>query len=173
VWQSLPGVPEGAALIRQPYPEPIPALADAEAEMKLAAVMEVCRVARNLKAELSVPSKTVELHVTGSDELHAPYVEAMARVRVRRDAATGPTARALAGSYDLAISREGLVDPAVEQARVQKDLEAARKELAGLEARLENPQFAERAPAAVVEKARAQQSELRERIAKLEERQSG
>lgn len=172
VWQSLPGVPEGAALIRQPYPEAISSLIDGKAEAHLASVMEVCRVARNLKAELSVPSKTVDLHVTGPDELHAPYVEAMARVRVLRDAATGPTARGLAGSYDLAISREGLVDPAVEQARVQKELEAAKKELAGLEGRLSNPQFAERAPAAVVEKAHAQRAELQERIAKLEERLS-
>ena len=59
---------------------------------------------------------------------------------------------------------------AAERARIERDLAKLEKDRAGLSARLENPEFVERSPAPVVEKARAQAAELDERRAKLSER---
>jgi valyl-tRNA synthetase len=55
--------------------------------------------------------------------------------------------------------------------RTQKEIEKCQKELASIEARLANEQFVRNAPAAVVQQARARESELRARIRKLMENQ--
>src|SRR6185295_2299508 len=55
--------------------------------------------------------------------------------------------------------------------RTQREIEGAKKELAGLDAKLANENFVSRAPANVVESARARQAELRARIEKLMQNQ--
>src|SRR5262249_27231088 len=70
---------------------------------------------------------------------------------------------------ELAIPLRGLVDdPAGEIARNGKLLDKLDKEIGGIEAKLGNPQFLERAPADVVEKERGKQQELRDRRATIE-----
>jgi valyl-tRNA synthetase len=54
------------------------------------------------------------------------------------------------GSVRVEIDTSGTIDFAAERARLTKDLAAAEKELTGVEAKLGNPKFTERAPADVV-----------------------
>ncbi len=56
-----------------------------------------------------------------------------------------------------------------EKARLDKEIEKAQKALEGTERKLENKQFLEKAPAEVVEQAKAKKAELTEKIAKLRE----
>ena len=62
-----------------------------------------------------------------------------------------------------------LVDMAEEKKRLEKELGQRKNELAGLEARLGNPNFVGKAPAQVVEGQRARAEELNSLIIKLEE----
>jgi valyl-tRNA synthetase len=170
IWQSLPGIPEGSVLMLQRYPGAHADLRDPEAEASMEAVMEVTRVLRNLKSELGVPQQVVDAYVADDSRLNLPYVEQSARVRITHERPTGPAANAVGAGIEVAIATAGLVDPAAEKAKNEKELAAARKELQGVEGRLNNEQFLSRAPAEIVEKVKAQQAELMDRIAKLEVR---
>ena len=70
---------------------------------------------------------------------------------------------------ELAIPLQGVIaDPAAEIDRARKQLDKTDKEMRGIEAKLGNRQFIERAPAEIVEKERGKLSELGERRARLE-----
>lgn len=170
IWQSLPGVPEGAFLMQQRYPGAHAELRDADAEARMEAAIEVARAIRNLKAELGVPLQAVDVSITGREDLEVGYIQQAARCRVTAARPEGPAATALVAGAEVAIAVAGLVDAGAEAARIEKELGAARKELEGVQGRLSNEQFLSRAPAEIVAKQRAAAAELQERIAKLEER---
>ena len=62
-----------------------------------------------------------------------------------------------------------LVDVAKELDRIGKELEKARKNLAGLEAKLSNEKFVSRAPEAVVNAEREKANKAKDLITQLEE----
>jgi valyl-tRNA synthetase len=62
----------------------------------------------------------------------------------------------------------GLVDVPAEVTRVQGEIDKSRKLLAGVEAKLGNASFVERAPAAVVGQQQVRREELRQELARLE-----
>jgi valyl-tRNA synthetase len=170
IWQSLPGTPEGSALIVQPYPGAHPELRDPEAEARMEAVMEVTRAIRNMKAELGVPLQTVDVAILGDGNLEIPYIEQSARVRVSREQPEGQALHTTAAGVEIAVAVAGTVDVDAEKARVRKELEGLQKELRGVEGKLGNEQFLSRAPAEIVEKQRRIHAELLDRQRKLEER---
>ena len=70
-------------------------------------------------------------------------------------------------SARLFIPMGELVDLEAERKRLQKELDKAEKELAGLSGKLSNPGFLNKAPANVVEAEKARAAALNEKIAKL------
>jgi valyl-tRNA synthetase len=159
-------------LARATYPGSYPDLRDEQAEARMAAVIEVSRAARNLKAELGVPNRVVDLHLVGGAEVHVPYVEQAARVRVTLAPAAprAAAAQVRAGGADLFIAAAGLVDRDAEAARVRRELAALEATLAGVQKKLANEQFLARAPEQIVERQRALRTELIEQRARLQER---
>ena len=67
------------------------------------------------------------------------------------------------------IPMDDLVDKKAELARLQKELDNAKKQLAGVDAKLNNEKFISKAPAAIIEGARQNGEKLRERIRLIEE----
>jgi valyl-tRNA synthetase len=61
----------------------------------------------------------------------------------------------------------GMVDFAKEKKRLEKQAEKMRKDMAGLESRLNSPGFTDKAPAHVVEEARSQLAEQQDRLATI------
>ena len=90
------------------------------------------------------------------------------------DAQTTPpeSAMALLGELKIYIPMEGLIDKEAEKERLTRELEKSRKDLGRCEAKLGNPSFVEKAPAAVVEKERARVVDLQAAIARLNEQLS-
>ncbi len=76
------------------------------------------------------------------------------------------------GGLDFHLPIEGLIDKAKEIEKIDRELEKVRKELFGLDHRLNNPQFIERAKPEVIERDRGAAETLRESLRKLEERRS-
>jgi valyl-tRNA synthetase len=72
----------------------------------------------------------------------------------------------VAGRAEARLSRSG-ADKERERARLQSDLDQARINLERTDARLADELFVNRAPASVVDAARARADELRELIARL------
>ncbi len=67
----------------------------------------------------------------------------------------------------MRVPLAGVIDMAAETARIDKELAKVDADLDGIEKKLSNPNFVERAPAEVVEKDRARADELRTTKQKL------
>src|SRR6185312_10886413 len=71
------------------------------------------------------------------------------------------------GTVAVEVDTSGTVDVAAERRRLEKDLAAAEKELAGTAGKLGNDAFLAKAPAEVVEKIRARQQLAREEVDRI------
>src|SRR5213078_1003005 len=80
----------------------------------------------------------------------------------------------LAGDIEAVVARAAgaVPDAALETARLEKDLAEAEGRLAAARDRLSNGEFLSRAPAAIVEGARASEAELAEAVDRLRDRLS-
>jgi valyl-tRNA synthetase len=74
---------------------------------------------------------------------------------------------ALVGRLEILVPMAGLIDPQAELERLGKRRRRAEADLAKLEAKLANGDFARNAPAEVVAKDRARLAELRSEIGQL------
>ncbi len=168
IWQRIAAVrpdAEGApALIvaRYPKPDALAAYVDDEAERQLVAVQDFVRGIRNIRAEKRVDAgRWVEAYIAAADaEATARSMQAaleqLARARplhIVASASETPSEGVVTsvlsiGSVSLPMA--GLFDLDAERARLTKQIEEASAEVARTEAKLSNPQFRDRAPAAVV-----------------------
>ena len=180
IWAQLPGH-DGELLALQSWPEAGPRDLGAEADFTL--IQEAVRAARNLRAEASVPpSRRVKITFVPRDNrvgaalaVGEPYLQVLANLETVTFAVPGEasTENALVTSLsdlDIILPLEGLVDVEKERARLQKQAEISQKELAGVEAKWQNPNFVARAPREVLQKAEQRRDELTLQIAKLLER---
>jgi valyl-tRNA synthetase len=78
-------------------------------------------------------------------------------------------ASALIPGGKVYVPLEGLLDPAAEKARLEKDMERARAFVAAQEGKLKNEKFVSGAPAEVVEAEREKLRSQLDKTAKLEE----
>jgi valyl-tRNA synthetase len=76
-------------------------------------------------------------------------------------------ATALVGDMKILIPLAGLIDKDVETARLNKEIEKVEKGLQGLNGRLNNPSFTEKAPANVVDQVRSQHEEQTKKLQQL------
>ena len=71
------------------------------------------------------------------------------------------------GESTVALKIADLIDVAEAKARLEKEIKALEKDVTGLEKKLGNPNFVERAPAEVVEENRERLAEAKIRTGKL------
>jgi valyl-tRNA synthetase len=150
---------------------------DAAAEPGMAVLMGAVAAIRTIRGEMHVPPG-VTLAVTAKPagahgallRGHASLVQALARATLTVDPrATRPRASALGvvGGTELYVALEGVVDLGAERQRLEKEIRRADEAIAFGRAKLARPEFAERAPAEVVEKEReklVEQEALREKL---------
>ncbi len=177
IWQRLPH--EGETLALADYPRFRVEEEDSDAEKEVAFLMAVVTKLRNLRAEsnLSAGLKLEALFHTDLArprrivEAHAATLYTLARLSAFRFVAEIPrdlaAARGVVPGLEMALPLAGALDPQEEKRRLERETEKARKELAGLEAKLSNEAFVGRAPKDIVEKVRESRQELTERIEKL------
>jgi valyl-tRNA synthetase len=77
------------------------------------------------------------------------------------------SARAVVGASEIAVPLEGLIDFEKERSRLEKELNKLINERGGLEKRLSNQDFINRAAPDVVETTRVRAEELDDQVAKL------
>ncbi|MBN8485284.1 MAG: valine--tRNA ligase [Sphingomonadales bacterium] len=163
LWSKL-GDRADYPLITAKWPQPgvsVDAAAKAEVDWLIALIGNL-RTAKNelgiapgakLDAYLPDPSAATR----GIIERNPAAIERLARLSgIRFEAApAGAAMQVGAGDANLIVPLEGVIDIAAEKARLEKALAAAQKEAKGLEGRLGNPSFVEKAKPEAVEKARA------------------
>jgi valyl-tRNA synthetase len=121
----------------------------------------------------------VEVHVGGEAaaktlETFKGFMEKIAKVNAkivpRKGAAAAPvgSAKAIINSeLELVMPLGGLIDPKVESARLDKDIEKANKEIATLEKKLGNADFLAKAAEDVVVENRARLAEEKTKLERL------
>jgi valyl-tRNA synthetase len=183
IWGTLPHAADDpqmlivAAWPRPPESDPVAAGAVGE-------LIELVRGVRNARAEAGLdPAAWLPIDVSLPEDLGGafaslrPALERLARARPLTIAlggdrrAAGPGALAVvAGRFEASVSTAAAGDVEAhdrERARLDREIGEAERLLEAAEARLSDPRFVERAPAAVVEGARTRAAELGERVGRL------
>ena len=166
IWQRLPH--EGDSIMIASWPKPQAAETDTKAEEAMQTIMAVIDGIRSVRGEMNVPpSSEVEIRIQTPnpetaellDEHLEEYLPAFTRFSQISIAEhqEKPAAAAVAVISDIVIyiPLAGIIDIEREKDRLQKRLDKVLKELTGTQKTLDNPNFVNRAPEAVVEQKRA------------------
>ena len=177
IWQSIPH--EGEALIVAAWPTASEALNFKAEEDAMESVMSAIRAIRNRRTEMNVPpSKKAALHIfTAKPQIFQEgegFLQRLAYTDEVKLLDTEPEnldgmVTITTSDAKLYIPMGQLVDVQKEIERISKELEAAKKFLASLEAKLSNEKFVSRAPEAVVAAEREKATKTADLIAQLSE----
>jgi valyl-tRNA synthetase len=174
IWARLPHLADDPGLlIVADWPQADAHADDEQAELRVAALLDLVRAVRNARAEARV-----ELEATY--EALRPALERLSRARPLSHVASAAALRqGAAGGLSVIVGDiEAVVRPAVQddaqgerdRARLERELSEAKGLLESARARLANEAFTSKAPPAVVAGARARAAELEELVARLAER---
>ena len=175
IWQALPH--EGETIMLAQWPEYSEELNFSAEETDFEKVMAAIRAIRNRRAEMNVPpSKKAKLFIATADtdlfEKCAVFMQRLAsasEVEVWTTFDVEGAVKVITDSAVISIPMNELIDFAQEAARLEKELENANKERAFFESKLNNKNFVDKAPAAVVEKQREGLAKTMDIIKNIEE----
>ncbi|MEO1709085.1 MAG: valine--tRNA ligase [Pseudomonadota bacterium] len=133
---------------------------------------------RSVRSEMNVPAGAkMSLTVIGADPTtrerlrkHDETIKRLARLdgfRFEKAAPEG-SAAIIVDEVEAALPLAGIIDMDAERARLGKEIEKARDEIAKIDAKLANPKFVERAPEDVVEENRERRVDFEGQITRLE-----
>ncbi|MDP4537887.1 valine--tRNA ligase [Alkalimonas collagenimarina] len=182
IWQQvapLAGV-QGDSIMLQPYPEYQADETNETALQDLEWLKQVILAVRTIRGEMNIsPGKPLDilLRNISSDELrrleqNRNFLQVMAKLDSITVLSSNDKAPACAaqqvGAMDVLIPMAGLIDKDAELARITKQMEKAKQELARVDGKLSNEKFVSNAPEAVLEKEKAKQAELKLSLSKLQ-----
>ncbi|MCX7672250.1 MAG: valine--tRNA ligase [Thiobacillaceae bacterium] len=157
----------GESIMLAPYPELQPENEHTDARAEMQRLKAWINATRNLRGEMNIaPGQRLPLLIEGDAvrvPLYAPYMQLLARlsaVEAVEHLPEGDAPVAVVGEVRLMLKVE--IDRAAERARLDKEIARTERDIARMQARLANPDFIDKAPAAVVEqeRARLRQAEL-------------
>ena len=188
LWEAIPHRPDDPdLLIVADWPDAAVAAAhrDEAVERDVASVIELVRGIRNARAEAGVEAASwLPVEVAVPDSLH-PTTDALqaaiGRLARARPLTTVPAGSppgdgdgdglvVVAGGLEAIVRRADAAGAERDRARLERELAEAEGFLAAARARLANDAFTSRAPAAVVEGARAREAELSDQVDRLRSR---
>jgi valyl-tRNA synthetase len=186
IWQRVPKWDEAPrSIMISRFPSAlVDAKLDRDAERDFEVVKAFVGSARTIRAEHDIPrSQPMKIHWHTGDEAkravleaERPTIETLARCELCFEADAAKLDDAAAHFDNAAVfvnpgiraAVPGVIDIEKERDRLQRDLKKIEKELGVIEKKLGNPSFVERAPAAVVEKSKSDETDLREKRKRLE-----
>ncbi len=185
IWQKLPGRDARWPAVRfcavAPWPTADLALVDESAEREMQVVLDAVTMARNVRQETGLgPRAPVKVDLITQDKdvfailgRQSGLIAHLASLaEVARTTGAGYQPPRLAGTQsngvvDVVVHLEGHIDVEKEKARLQREIERAQKDKAGLEKRFANEEFVKKAPPEVVAEGRATMAALDEKVARL------
>ncbi|HEX3148993.1 MAG TPA: valine--tRNA ligase [Gemmataceae bacterium] len=153
---------------------------DPAMETRIARMQELVRIVRDVRNRYSVDSRTpLDVFVRCTDVIAADFqalrtfITSLAGVGTLE---TGPavakpkqSASQVTPEFEVYVSLAGLIDPAAEVKRLEKQIADKRKQLEGTKGKLANEGFVSRAPAEVVAQQKELVVDLEKQIASMEE----
>jgi valyl-tRNA synthetase len=180
LWQKVAPLAgkHGATIMLEPYPAPDASRLDEQAETQIEWLQRFILGVRQIRSGMGLPpAKVLPLLLQDASaedraliEQLLPSIRFLARVETPRflaaHEAAPQSATALCGTMKLLVPMAGLIDKQAELARLGRQIAKAEQDLAGVQARLANPNFA-KAPEAVQRQTRALGDQLRQDLAAL------
>ena len=170
---------EGDRLIVATYPEYDPALSFPADEADFESIMTAVKAVRSRRSEMNVPASKRPQLIIATDrpevfEKGRVYLSNLAyagSVEVLRDVPsdTSGMVSVVTEGAKMFMPMAELVDLAAERARIERELEKAKKDMAGQQAKLANENFVSRAPERVVAAEREKLAKAQALCANLEE----
>jgi len=183
IWQRVKTLAgkEGDTLMLQAYPQADSALIDAQAVIDIEWLQGIILALRNIRGEMNIsPAKPINAllkNTTAEDatrlKANRQFLAKLAKletIEVLAEGSEAPmSAIQLVGDLEVLVPMLGLIDVAAEVARLSKEAEKINKELTGVSNKLNNANFVDKAPAAVVEKEKTRLADLQIAHAKLQQ----
>ncbi len=176
LWQQLPH--EGESIMVAEWPKSNPAHEDEEARKQMQRLITLITNVRNSRFEVNFPANTYqELRFTASEEQsralvidNTDHIKRLTRMKgieyTDKFSTIGPAATGVVGDIQYGVLLEGNIVNE-ERARLSKTIEKKEIEARGLQSKLDNASFVERAAREVVEQTRERHTELMGEIEKL------
>ena len=149
-----------------------------QTEAEIGRMQELIRAIREVRNRYQLDAKTkTELVMTAAHarpfEKLTPFIVGMADLSgiTLTETATKPkhSASIVHADFEARLLLEGLIDPATESKRLDKQIAEARKQAAALQGKLSNVSYVKNAPAEVVQESREKVAELTRQAETLEE----
>jgi valyl-tRNA synthetase len=183
IWQKVKTLAgkTGETIMLAPYPHSEPSKIDDAARQDIDWLKDVILGVRKIRGEMNIPaSKKIPLFIAnGNDrdqrclDSNRPFLAKLAgldKITWLNAGDEGPlSATALVGNLELLVPLADLIDKDAELARLEREKDKLVKDAARIEEKLGNPQFADKAPADVVQKERDRLAEALIAVAKLDE----
>ncbi len=175
IWLALPH--DGESIMISEWPEFDEALSFPVEEAAMERIMSAIKAIRNRRAEMNVPpSKKAKLYIATkyTEDFKAGSVF-MTRLAYASEVEVGDefeiegSVSVITESAKIYIPLNELVDFEAERARLQKELDAANKDLQFVSNKLNNPGFVAKAPEKVIAQEREKQAKYLAKISMLEE----
>ena len=180
IWQHLPG--KGQTVMKSAWPLSRGEMIDGDAEERMDLLMEITKALRHIRSEMNVPpGKLIEvlLVAPGADRRqtlleNTNYVMnlANARVSIYPSLPDEPeqAAHAVTSGVELFVPLKGLIDIEQESARLNKELDALKKDLNRVQGKLNNQGFLGKAPEDIINKEKKKEAELLEKQSAIQDR---
>jgi valyl-tRNA synthetase len=186
IWQQIPGSIRGTGdtIMLQLYPEPDTGLIDEEAIKDVAWIKKVVTGVRNIRGEMDISiAKAIPILFHNGDDEDKRCLEAYRELlsflvnpeeltMLSNDATLPVSSTYLVGEMQLLVPMSGLIDKDAEVSRLDKEIDRKEKERQRADGKVNNPNFVEKAPEAVVQKERDKVLELSSAIEKLQQQKS-
>lgn len=178
LWKALTG---GESLVIAEWPQPSGVVLDQAAAGRVADLQKLVTEVRRFRSDQGLADRQrVPARLSGIDGAGlGEHIGATTSLAWLTEPAEGftPSAsievRLAGGTVQVQLDTSGTVDVAAERRRLEKDLAAAQKELAGTTAKLGNEAFLAKAPEAVVAKIRDRQQLAGEEVDRITARLAG
>ncbi len=178
IWQYFNPKKDNSVMIT-PWPTVDTSLVNETAEQVITFTQEAISALRNIRTEMNVPpSKPMTVYMQGPEKdmhiLHdnAAHFGSLAKVenlrRVDDSLDKQQSAAAVVRGVELFVPLAGLIDVDKEKARLEKEISRLEGLVKGIRRKLENKNFTEKAPAAVVQNERDKLSDILNNLNKIQ-----
>ncbi len=166
IWQRvapLTGI-SAETIMLQPYPEADPSQINTAVIEEINWLMAFILGVRRIRGEMNIaPGKPLPILLQDGSDLdqqyldkHSVYLQKLGRLEsitwLEEHDSVPESATALVGGMKILIPMAGLIDKEAELARLEKEIQKIKKDLPRIEGKLNNPNFVDKAPQAVIDK---------------------